>query len=124
MLWEELLNFDDIKKEPYYIKNILWDFDPTKLLEPMIKQEGDRIICQKPPKGYIFYIETSGGKPELFLMMQKSNCFGETIAKIEEIPADMLYEAVEENKEKIKFGICPINDKIKKWLKEQLGVLD
>ncbi|MCS7202967.1 MAG: hypothetical protein NZ809_00760 [Thermodesulfovibrio sp.] len=122
MFWEELLTFEDIKKEPYYIQNILWDFDPTKLLEPIIKQEEDKVVYQKLPKGYIFYIETSGDKPELLLMRQKANYFGETIAKIEEIPLEMLCEAIEENKDRIKFGICPINEKIKKWLKEQLGL--
>lgn len=123
MIWEELLTFEDIKKDSYYSKHILWDFDPTEVLEPIVKAEGDRIVCKEPVKGYIFYIETTGSKPELFLMIHKTNYFGETIAKIEEIPEQLLHEAVEENKDKIKFGMCPINDKIKQWLKKELGVL-
>ncbi|MEJ5227332.1 DVU0772 family protein [Thermodesulfovibrio sp.] len=123
MIWEELLTFEDIKKEPYYISNILWDVNPTKVMEPVITKEGDDIVCKKPVKGYVFYIETSGKKPELFLMMHKANCFGETIAKIEHIPEEMLKEALEENKTYIKFGMCPINEKIKNWLKKELGIL-
>lgn len=123
MIWEELLTFEDIKKEPYYIKNILWEVDPTVVMEPVIVQEGSTIKCKDPLKGYVFYIETSGKKPELFLMIHKSNCFGETIAKIEEIPNELLTEAVEENKARIKFGMCPINEKIKVWLKRELGLL-
>lgn len=123
MIWEELLTLEDIKKEEYYIQNILWDFDPTKVMEPVVVQDGSKILCKDPVKGYVFYIETSGKKPELFLMMHKSNCFGETIAKIEEIPADLLKEALEENKNKIKFGMCPINEKIKSWLKKELGLI-
>ncbi len=123
MIWEELLSFEDIKKEPYYIQNILWDFDPTKIMEPIIIQEGSNIVCKEPVKGYVFYIETSGKKPELFLMMQKANYFSETIAKIEEIPEEMLKEAINENEHLIKYNICPINDKIKNWLKKELGLI-
>lgn len=123
MIWEELLTLEDIKKESYYIQHILWDYDPTKIMEPIILQEGSKIVRKEPTKGYCFYIETSGKKPELFLMMLKSNCFGETIAKIEEIPNELLREAIEENKSKIKFGICPINEKIKIWLKKEFGLM-
>lgn len=122
MIWEELLTFEDIKKEPYYIQNILWDVDPTNIMEPVVVQEGSKIICRQPIKGYVFYIETSGKKPELFLMMHKSNCFGETIAKIEEIPQELLNEALNENRGRIKFGMCPINERIKDWLKKELGI--
>ncbi|MDI1471001.1 MAG: hypothetical protein QMD43_02315 [Thermodesulfovibrio sp.] len=123
MIWEELLTFEDIKKETYYIQNILWDYDPTKVMEPIVVQEGSTIVCKEPVKGYVFYIETSGKKPELFLMMHKTNYFGETIAKIDEIPQELINEAVEENKSKIKYGICPINEKIKLWLKKELGLI-
>lgn len=123
MLWEELLTFEDIKKDSYFIQHILWDLDPTEIMEPVIIQEGSEILCKDPIKGYVFYIETSWKKPELFLMMHKSNCYGETIAKIEEIPNELLMEAIEENKDRIKFGMCPINDKIKAWLKKELGLL-
>ncbi|MCX8034136.1 MAG: hypothetical protein N3A00_02320 [Thermodesulfovibrio sp.] len=123
MIWDELLTFEDIKKDSYYIQHILWDMDPTKVMEPVIVQEGAKILCKDPIKGYVFYIETSGKKPELFLMMHKSNCYGETIAKIEEIPDDLIKEALEENRDKIKFGICPISEKIKIWLKKELGLI-
>ncbi len=123
MIWEELLTFEDIKKEPYYIEHILWDHDPTKVMEPLVVKEGSTIVCKKPVKGYVFYIETSGKKPELFLMMHKGNAFSETIAKIDNIPQEMLNEAVEENRKLIKYGICPINEKIKMWLKKELGLL-
>ncbi len=123
MIWEQLLSFEDIKKDSYYAQHILWDIDPVKVMEPVMKQEGTKILCKDRIKGYVFYIETSGKKPELFLMMHKSNCFGETIAKVDEIPIDLLTEALEENKDKIKFGMCPINEKIKIWLKKELGLL-
>ncbi len=123
MIWEELLTFEDIKKDAYYIKHILWDYDPTKVMEPTVVQDGSKIVCKEPIKGYVFYIETSGKKPQLFLMKHKSNCFGETIAKIDEIPSELIQEALEENRNKIKYGMCPINEKIKNWLKKELGVL-
>lgn len=123
MIWEELLTLDDIKKEPYYIQNILWDLNPAEVMEPVVFQEGSTIKCKEPVKGYAFYIEMSGKKPELFLLMHKKNCFGETIAKIDEIPQELIEEALEENKSFIKYGMCPINEKIKMWLMKELGLI-
>lgn len=123
MIWDELLTLEDLKKEPYYIQNILWDLNPAQVMEPVVVKEGSEIKCREPIKGYAFYIETTGKKPELFLLMHKKNCFGETIARIDEIPVEMLYEAIEENRELIKYGMCPINQKIKDWLKRELGLL-
>lgn len=123
MIWDQLLSFEDIKKDSYFAQHILWDIDPSELLEPVIKLEGTEASHKDRIKGYFFYIETFGEKPELFFMMHKSNCYGETISRIDEIPIDLLTEAVEENKEKIKFGMCPINEKIKIWLKKELGLL-
>ena len=89
-------------------------------MAPILTIEGSEILCKVPIKGYVFYIETTWEKPELFLMMHRSSGYAETIAKIEEIPEDLIKEAVEENKDKIKFGMCPINEKIKLWLKREL----
>lgn len=50
--------------------------------------------------------------------------FAETIAKIDEIPEEMLIEAVNENRDKIYFGMCPINEKVKMWLKKELGAVE
>ena len=70
----------------------------------------------------LFYIETMDEKPGIFLMRHTSYGYAETIAKIEEIPHDLISEAIAENAEKEYSGIYPINKKIEGWLKKEFAI--
>lgn len=72
--------------------------------------------------GYLFYIKTMDKKPGLFLMRHTSYGYAETIAKIEEIPHDLIAGAIAENAEEEYGGMYPINKKIEEWLKKEFGI--
>ena len=120
----ELLSFDDIKGQPFVIENIRWDLQPKDMAEPKYKltPEGS-VQVRGPIKGYIFYIDTMGEAPALFLMHHTAIEFAKTFAQIREIPPELLAEAVEENKDKAYFRMYPINRKVEDWLRRELGVL-
>lgn len=122
MMFEDLLTFKDVKNEPFIIEHILWDMDPKCLLEPRITKSDKGATLRDPIKGYIFYIDMMGKKPQLLLIRHTAAEYGETLAQVDEIPDELLAEAVEEGKEKTCFGMCPLNDKVKSWLKKELGV--
>jgi hypothetical protein len=48
--------------------------------------------------------------------------FGETMGQINDIPKELLRESVEETKDRHYFGMYPINNAVKAWLKKELGV--
>ncbi len=123
MMFSKVLSLSDIKNEPFVIEHIRWDIEPKDLMEPrsLITDEG--IKTRGAIKGYIFYIDTMDKKPILFLMRHTAADYAETLARIDEIPQDLLLEAVEENKNKAYFGMYPINKKVEEWLKRELGVL-
>jgi hypothetical protein len=121
-MFEELLKFDDIKKEPYVIQNIRWDLEPKDLMDTKFKKTESGIEARAEIKGYVFYIETNGEQPSLFLMRHTAAEYGETMAQIDEIPLELLKEAVEENKAKNYSGMYPINKKVEAWIKKELGV--
>lgn len=123
MIFSELITLKELKEDPFFREHMLWDTHPEEVMSPRCLKEGDSLVYKKPIKGYIPYIDTTGKKPMLFIMRHTAMDYGETIARIDEIPEEMLYEAIEENKDKIKFGMCPINEKIKQWLKKELGAL-
>lgn len=123
MIFSELLTLKELKEEPFFRENMLWDIEPHEIMSPRCLKEGDRISYREKIKGYIPYIDLTGKKPMLFIMRHTAMDFGETIARIDEIPEEMLNEAINENKDKICFGMCPINEKIKQWLKKELGAL-
>lgn len=120
---EKLYSLSDVKKESYIIESIIWDMDPKSIMEPVSRLTDEGVQYSKPLEGYFFYIDTMGSKPALFLMRLTSINFGKTLAQITELPQELLDEALEENKSRMKFGMCPINKKIEEWLKKELGVL-
>jgi hypothetical protein len=88
-----------------------------------ITEDGKQEI--KTINGYLFYIDKmTAKKPTLFLMCHTSGGYAETVAKIDEIPDELIAEAIEENKTKEYFGMYPINKKIESWLKQELGIKD
>ncbi|MFO0753070.1 MAG: hypothetical protein U0411_07095 [Thermodesulfovibrionales bacterium] len=122
MMFDELLTLEEIRKEPFILENIRWDIEPRDLMEPRhIKTEAGMEV--KPPiKGYVFYIDVTDEQPALFLLRHTTADYAETLAQIKEIPAGLLQEAVEENRERIYFNMSPIGRKVEAWLKERLGV--
>ncbi len=112
-----------LKRSKHVLKNIIWDIEPKQLMEPRcrITEEGKQEI--KTITGYLFYIDKmTSKKPTLFLMCHTSTGYAETVAKIDEIPDELIAEAIEEKKDKEYFGVCPSNKKIENWLKKELGV--
>jgi hypothetical protein len=123
MMFNKVLSLDDIKKELFVIEHIRWDLEPKDLMEPRVTVTDEGIKKREPIKGYIFYIDTMDKKPSLFLMRHTAADYAETLAHVEEIPQELLIEAIEENKSKAYFGMYPINKKVEEWLKKELGVL-
>lgn len=123
MINEGIITFEDIKNEPFVIERIMWDIEPKELMEPVTRMTEEGMKFTAPLKGYIFYIETVGTSPVLYLMRHTAGNYAETLGQIDEIPQDLILESIEENKAKMYSGMCPINNKVKDWLKKELGVL-
>ncbi|MGD0281800.1 MAG: DVU0772 family protein [Dissulfurispiraceae bacterium] len=122
MMYDEILSLDQIKKEPFIIENILWDLKPGDLMEPRLKVTEGETKVRDQIKGYVFYIETMDEKPKLFLMRHTAMDFAETLARIDEIPQELLLGAIEENKDKAYFKMYPINSRVEAWLRKELGI--
>ncbi|MCX8030509.1 MAG: hypothetical protein N3A59_02875 [Thermodesulfovibrionales bacterium] len=122
MLYRELLSFEDIKDDPYIKEFILWDINPEDLMKPRCKLTESGIEYREVIKGFIFYIDTLSKKPTVYLMKHTINDCGTTLAIINEVPQDLIVEALVENRDKEYFGMYPINSKIKDWLKKEMGM--
>ena len=123
MIFDDIALLNDLKKDKEVLKDIIWDIEPKQLMEPRysLTEEGKR--KEKIIRGYIFYIDKmSGDKPGLFLMCHTTMGYAETVANIDEIPDELIAEAIEENKGKEYFGMYPINKKLEAWLKKELGL--
>jgi hypothetical protein len=122
MIFGDITTSSDLRKGKWIHKHIIWDIEPKQLMEPRCKMTKNGKEERKIISGYLFYIDKMGDKSALFLMCHTSMGYAETVAKIDDIPDDLIAEAIEENKEKEYFGMCPINKKIENWLKNELGI--
>jgi hypothetical protein len=118
------LSLSSLKKNKFIIEHILWDFEPKQLMQPRCGKAGEGSGSAAPSSGYILYIETMEKKPGLFLMIQNAAGYAETFAKISDVPDDLITEAVRENKSKEYSKMYPINNRLKEWLKTELGVTE
>jgi hypothetical protein len=123
MMFGGMATLKDIKRDLSIKKNILWDIDPKQLMEPRCRITGEGKKENNIIQGYLFYIDKmTAKKPSLFLMLHTSGGYAETVAKIDEIPEELISEAVEENRTREYFGMYPINKKIQHWLKHEIGI--
>ena len=123
MMFGGIATLKDIKRDLSVKKNILWDVDPKQLMEPRCRITKEGTKKKNIIQGYLFYIDRmTAKKPSLFLMLHTSGGYAETVARIDEIPQELISEAIEENKAKEYFGMYPINNKIRQWLKSEIGI--
>jgi len=123
MIFDDIALLNDLKKDKEVLKDIIWDMEPKQLMEPRLRITEEGKQEEKIIRGYIFYIDKmSRDKPGLFLMCHTTMGYAETVANIDEIPDELIAEAIEENKGKEYFGMYPINKKLEAWLKKELGL--
>ena len=120
-MFQDLVPFSDIKDDRYIIERILWDLEPKALMEPRTVLTKDGVTKREVIKGYVFYIDVTEKKPQLFLLRHTAGDYAETVCKVDDIPAELLAGAIEENRDKEYFKMYPINAHVKEWLKKELA---
>jgi hypothetical protein len=122
-IYADIATLKEVKNDKLVLDHILWDMEPKQLMDPAYTINAEGRQEKRILRGYIFYIDQmAGDKPTLFLMCHTGSGFAKTVAKIEEIPDELITAALEENKGREYFGMCPINKKIEEWLKKQCGL--
>ena len=118
-----MATLDTLRKDPLILRNILWDIEPKELMEPRCTTSSKGTREKKIIHGYIFYIDKiTSNKPTLYLMYHTKSSYAETVAKINEVPDEMIQEAMDTNKDREYFGMIPISKSIKEWLKKELAI--
>jgi hypothetical protein len=118
------LSLSSLKKNRFILEHILWDFEPKQLMQARCRIAGKGPEPATTPSGYILYIETMEKNPGLFLMMQNAAGYAETLGKINDVPDDLLAEAIQENRSMEYSKMFPINKRLKEWLKRELGIAE
>lgn len=118
----DLPGLNDIKGSPEILNNVKWDVTPQTVMEPRFLSRPEDLQKLRDISGYMFYIESQCDPPALMLMKIGKTDISSTIAKINEIPRELLKKAMENPVEKPSHGMYAINDEIKDWLRKELGI--
>ncbi len=117
----DLPGLNDIKGSPEILNNVKWDVTPRTVMEPRFLSRPEDLQKLRDISGYMFYIESQCDPPALMLMKIGKTDISSTIAKINEIPQELLKKAMENPVEKPSHGMYAINGEIKDWLRKELG---
>lgn len=112
----------DIKRRPDILSNIKWDASLPLIMKPRFQMTKDELESLQNMIGYVFYIETAGGKPCLMLMKINKSDVADTVGIIEEIPDELILRAIENPVHPQVHGMYGITEEIKDWLKRELNL--
>lgn len=130
MSWEDLCNVNvfglqslkDIKNRPDILRGIRLDVTPAMVMEPRYQSRPEDLRKLEQLVGYMFYIESQCKPPALMLLKVGKTDTATTAGKIDEIPQELLQEAIEKPVQPGVYGMFAITEKIKAWLTKELGL--
>ena len=118
----EYFSINDLKESEKFLKLIRWDITPKMLFEPRFSQG-----VKEPEKatddieGYMLYVDVVDDKPTLVIMRNRA-AMSKTVGYVENIPEDLLREAMNCPAEECIAGMYPTTKKLDDWLKKELGL--
>ena len=118
----DLLGLGDIKNRPDILSQLKFDVTPQMMMEPRFHSRSEDVQKLKEISGYMFYIETESETPALMLMKIGRSDITTTVARIDEIPSELIQEAIRKPVHPPVYGMYAISGKIREWLKKELGL--
>ncbi len=115
------MSIDILKKSKYFIENIRWDVTPKVFLSPKSTSENVSKKSIDTTYGYMLYVDFINEKPVLVIMKLKY-VISQTVGYVDDIPEDLLREAMRCTETECVAGMYPLSEKLKDWLKKALGL--
>ncbi|MEF9437816.1 MAG: hypothetical protein L0922_03380 [Candidatus Mariimomonas ferrooxydans] len=114
----EHFSFEELRQSKKFIDNIRWDVTPKILLQPRLPVSGKKAVNID---GNMFYVDIVYNRPTLVIMRNTSS-MSKTVGYVEDVPEDLLKEAMKCSGEECIAGMYPITGKLEEWLKKELGL--
>ena len=114
----------ELKESEKFLENIRWDMSPKKFLASDASlQESGGDKSESSMIKYMLYVDVVYDKPALMIMRTRGS-MSKTVGYIEDVPEDLLKEAMGCNKDECKSGMYPLTKELEAWLKKELAIED
>lgn len=117
-----LQSLGNIKGRPDILRGIKFEVTPKMVMEPRYQSRPEDLKKLEQLAGYMFYIESQCKPPALMLMKVGKTDIATTVGKVDEIPAELIEEAIAKPVHPSVYGMFAITEEIKAWLKQELGL--
>jgi len=113
------LSINDLKKSERFKREIRWDVTPRIFLNPESAEEsgGEKADVTY---GYMLYVDEVMNRPTVVIMQMKY-MVSRTVGFIDDVPEELLRDAIKKDHPEAVAGMYPLSDELKEWLKEQLA---
>ena len=118
----DMQRLEDIKERPDILEAIKLEVTPQIVMEPRFVSNPEDLQKLRDISGYMFYIETECAPPALMLMKVGKSDISKTVGKIDELPEQLVQDAINNPVHPPIYGMYAITDEIKSWLKKELGI--
>ncbi len=118
IIYMEHFSFEELRQSKKFIDNIRWDVTPKIFFQPRLPVSGKKAVNID---GNMFYVDIVYNRPTLVIMRNTSS-MSKTVGYVEDVPEDLLKEAMKCSGEECIAGMYPLTRKLEEWLKKELGL--
>lgn len=112
----------DLKESETFIRDIRWDLTPKKFMAAGSSlQKVGQNVSEIVGVSYMLYVDLMRNKPTLMIMKSRG-ARSKTVGYVEDIPEDMLKEAMGCEAGECIAGMYPLTERLEAWLKKELGI--
>lgn len=113
---------DELKESEKFLTSIQWDLTPKAFIAPgHIEHETGYVKAEDKILKYMLYVDLLDNKPIVMIMKIRGGSSA-TAGCIENVPEDLLKEALTCNAGECASGMYPLTAKLMDWLKRELGI--
>lgn len=115
------LKLSRLKKIAIFMQHLRLDVTPEMIFKPRFIHTKDDVYKALEIRGFSFYIESLAREPRLIIMKSHS-LTSKTMGEVDDVPEELLKNAVSHNGIKDIGGMYPIDDGLAEWIRKELGL--
>ncbi len=115
-------SIEDLKTSTIFLEKLQWEITPKTFMKPKSALSVNEYEKQSENMWYMLYVDLINDKPSLMIMKNRGS-ISQTVGYIDNVPDDLLREAMNCSEGDCTAGMYPLTKKLTDWLKKALGLV-